>query len=152
MVYLPRPKLLYSGNETTAFFPVWRDKDSVNISDVFTRVLEMVERGAVEILIESHNHHILRGAEGAAQMRGLVENWVRYERAIHRLLAAATDGLLLGAAPGVAGRPARRSGAAGRLALLAAHAPEQAARDARPPERRRLPADTLQAAIEVQVT
>lgn len=95
MVYLPDPKLLFTGDETTAFFPVWPDGDSVKVYDVFMRVLEMIERGAVQVLIESHNHHILRGAEGAAQMRSLIDSWIRYEQVIHRLLAAAPNGLLL---------------------------------------------------------
>jgi glyoxylase-like metal-dependent hydrolase (beta-lactamase superfamily II) len=95
MIYLPGPKLLFAGDETTAFFPVWPDGDSVKVFDVFLKVLEMIERGAVQILIESHNHHILRGAEGAAQMRELIDNWLRYEHTIHQLLAAAPDGLLL---------------------------------------------------------
>jgi glyoxylase-like metal-dependent hydrolase (beta-lactamase superfamily II) len=95
MIYLPGPKLLFAGDETTAFFPVWPDGDSVKIFDVFLKVLEMTEHGGVQILIESHNHHILRGGEAVAQMRELVDNYVRYEHSVHRLLAAAPNGLVL---------------------------------------------------------
>jgi hypothetical protein len=94
IVYLPAAKLIATGDETVEFYTAWPITDMEKMHDAQARTLALLTSGAVDLFVDGH-HHSYDGVTGTELLQDLVASFVRFDHAIHGLLADASDGLTL---------------------------------------------------------
>lgn len=68
IVYFPRNKLLFMGDETNRAYHIFLDGDGINAFRLFRDVLEMIDAGQVRMLLDSHHYHLFDQAEARRYM------------------------------------------------------------------------------------
>jgi glyoxylase-like metal-dependent hydrolase (beta-lactamase superfamily II) len=65
MFYIEPLKLLFTGDETASFFPIWQSSNSHSTIALFHSIQKLIEERFIDILIGSHNEQIYKNSAQA---------------------------------------------------------------------------------------
>ena len=82
IVYFPENKLIAMGDETNGAYPMFIGGDVVNALNLFQDVIDMIDAGQLETLVDSHHYHIFSKEEAKQLMLHFIEE-IEYEQRLY---------------------------------------------------------------------